>query len=307
MSHNEIVIPDDNFDIKASIKVPPDGDTNRGIILSHGCIVNRKSLSRTSYCLAEYLSNELNAYVITPDYLGETVHKNEANFDNLSKVLDASVNHLCEEYNINEVMGFGHSMGCYVLANTLKLNQKITSIVNYGGPTIDLLARRQYSFITYMMKYLTTFNYNIDTRNLFKYIFDVETSNYLIDVMLKDSQFGHENYNYIIDPFLIRELIHQLEDYHDAIKKWGKPAKLLFGTNDSLVRKSLKQMPDGFIDENISVNHMQDASHVKPCMDTESNLSKLQPIIKFYQDTYLFDINLMNVNPLQNSQSINPN
>ena len=66
-------------------------------------------------------------------------------------------------------------------------------------------------------------------------------------------------------------------------------------------------MPDGFIDENISVNHMQDASHVTPCMDTESNLSKLQPIIKFYQDTYLFDINLMNVNPLQNSQSINPN
>ena len=306
MFHNEIVIPDDNFDIKANIKVPPDVDTNRGIILSHGCIVNRKSLSRTSYCLAEHLSNELNAYVITPDYMGETVHKNDITFDALSKVLDISVNHLCEEYNINEVMGFGHSMGCYVLANTLKLNQKITSIVNYGGPTYDLLAKRQYSFITYMMKYLTSFNYNIDTRNLFKYIFDVETSSYLIDVMLKDREFGYENYDYIIDPFLIRELIQQLEVYHETIKKWGKPAQLLFGTNDSLVRKSLKQMPDRYIDENITVKHIQGASHVTPCMDTESNISKLQPIIKFFKETHLYDINLMNVNALQNSQSINP-
>lgn len=306
MSHKEIVIPNDDFDIKANIKVPPHVDTNRGIILSHGCIVNRKSLSRTSYCLAEYLSNELNAYVITPDYMGETTHKNEVNFDNLSKVLDASVNHLCEEYNINEVMGFGHSMGCYVLANALKLNPKITSIVNYGGPTFDLLAKRQYNFITYMMKYLTSFNYNIDTRNLFKYIFDVETSNYLIDVMLKDREFGHENYDYIIDPFLIRELIQQLEGYHETIKKWGKPAQLLFGTNDSLVRKSLKQMPDGFIDENITVNHIQYASHVTPCMDTESNISKLKPIIKFYKKTYLYDISLMNVNAFQNTQTINP-
>jgi len=307
VSHKEIVIPNDNFDIKANIKVPPDVDTNRGIILSHGCIVNRKSLSRTSYCLAEYLSNELNAYVITPDYMGETKHKNDVTFDALSQVLDVSINHLHEEYYIDEVLGFGHSMGCYVLANALQLNKKITSIVNYGGPTIDLLAKRRYSFITYMMKYLTTFNYNIDTRNLFKYIFDVETSNYLIDVMLKDSKFGHENYNYIIDPFLIRELIHQLEGYHETIKKWGRPTMFLYGTNDSLVRKSLKQMPDGHIDDNITVKHIQDASHVTPCMDTESNLSKLQPIIKFYQDTYLFDINLMNVNPLQNSQRINPN
>ena len=306
MSHKEIVIPNYNFDIKANIKVPPDVDTNRGIILSHGSIVNRKSLSRTSYCLAEYLSNELNAYVITPDYMGETVHKNDVTFDALSKVLDASVNHLCEVYNIDEVMGFGHSMGCYVLANNLKMNPKITSIVNYGGPTTDLLAKRQYNFINYMMKYLTSFNYNIDTRNLFKYIFDVETSNYLIDVMLKGKEFGYENYNYIIDPFLIREMILQLEAYHDTIKKWGKPAMLLFGTNDSLVRKSLKQMPDGFIDQNITVNHIQNASHVTPCMDTMSNLSKLQPIITFYQNTYLYDVHLMNVNAIQKSQRINP-
>ena len=304
MFHREIEIPSDDFDIRANIKVPDDPDTYRGIILSHGCIVNRKSLSRETYCLAEYLCTNLNAYVITPDYMGETVHKNDANFENMSKVLNTSINYLTDNYNVSEIMGFGHSMGCYVLVNTLKMNEQITSLVNYGGPTTDLLARRQYSFINYMMKYLTSFNYNIDTRNLFKYIFDVETSNYLLDVMLKDEVFGYENYNYIINPFLINELVQQLETYHETITKWGKPTMFLFGTNDSLVKKSLKQMPDGYNEDNISVKHIQDASHVTPCMDTERSLSKLQPIISFYQETYQYDLNLMNVNALQNSQRI---
>jgi pimeloyl-ACP methyl ester carboxylesterase len=302
--HREIEIPSDDFDIRANIKVPDDPDTYRGIILSHGCIVNRKSLSRETYCLAEYLCTNLNAYVITPDYMGETVHKNDVNFENMSKVLNTSINYLTDNYNASEIMGFGHSMGCYVLVNTLKMNEQITSLVNYGGPTTDLLARRQYNFINYMMKYLTSFNYNIDTRNLFKYIFDVETSNYLLDVMLKDEVFGYENYNYIINPFLIRELVQQLETYHETITKWGKPTMFLFGTNDSLVKKSLKQMPDGYNEDNISVKHIQDASHVTPCMDTERNLSKLQPIISFYQETYQYDLNLMNVNALQNSHRI---
>ena len=65
-------------------------------------------------------------------------------------------------------------------------------------------------------------------------------------------------------------------------------------------------MPDGFIDKNITVNHIQDASHVTPCMDTESNISKLKPIIKFYKKTHLYDISLMNVNAFQNTQTINP-
>jgi hypothetical protein len=286
VQHKEIVISSKENDIKADLKIPDINTTNKGIILSHGAIINRKSLSRETGSLAEYLCKTLKTHVITPDYLGETIHRNKITFDSFSDVLRKSVDYLYDIYGVNEVMGFGHSMGCYVLVNALSKNDKIKFIVNYGGPTKHVLKQRQLNLIFYMIRYFSKYNYLLDFKNLIKYIFDDETKDYFYNVMLKEDEFGYKNYNFQIDSSIFREGVKLLEEYFEIIKKWGKPTLLLFGSEDPITKKTKKHLPEGFLEDNILVKYIQNASHITPCMDTKINLEKLDPIIKFYKLIY---------------------
>ncbi len=54
---------------------------------------------------------------------------------------------------------------------------------------------------------------------------------------------------------------------------------IMFGTKDTLVKKSRDALLDGYIDENILVKHVKHASHVTPCMGSLVNLMKLDAIL----------------------------
>jgi len=280
----ELLISSQDYEIKADLKVPDDKNSRRGIVLVHGAIINRKSLSRESQCLANYLCKSLNAYVITPDYQGETKHSNLVQFNKFAEIVDISVDYLCDEYGVEDVMGFGHSMGSHVLAEAVHLNDRISHIATYGGPTEHLLRNREKGFLNYLLRYLYSFDYTVDLRNLLQYVFDKETMRFLSDVMMRDPEFGHEHYNYDLDPDLTHEGMDLLSCYFDKLKEWGKPTMIMLGTNDTLVNKSRDALPDSYIDENIFVKHIKHASHVTPCMDSLSNLKKLDALILFHRN-----------------------
>ncbi len=290
MPHEETEIAVKDYVIKVDIKIPSNTDSRIGVVLAHGGIINRKSLLRTKHCFGEYICNELGAYVIAPDFLGETVHRNKISFNNYSEILNISTKYLVEKYNLNEVMGFGHSMGCYVLANALSMNPYIGSIVNYGGPIKELEKTRQKNFLQYLLNYLTTYDYGINLRNLMKYIFDKETNRYLLNVMLKDKDYGYEHYDFNFDSHIFKDIVIILDQYFDTLKKWGKPALLLFGSNDTLTKKTCNYYKDNLIEENITIKHVHGASHVTPCMESTLNLSKLNPAISFYRKNHNIDL-----------------
>lgn len=283
MQSRELLISSPNYDIVADLKIPDDWKSRRGIVLVHGAIINRKSLSRKSQSLANYLCKSLNAYVITPDYLGETRHRNTVRFDRFGDIIDLSVDFLCDEYDVDDVMGFGHSMGSFVLADAIHLNDKISHIATYGGPTEHLLRNREKGFLNYLLGYLYSFDYKVDMRNMLHLIFDKETVRFLNEVMMRDPEFGHEYYDFNLDPDIIQDAVAILSGYFDKLRAWGKPTMIMMGTEDTLVKKSMKALPDGYLDGNILVKHVKHASHVTPCMDSLANLKKLDAILLFHR------------------------
>ncbi len=269
--HEEIDISDKKYQIKASLKIPTHKKSKLGIVLAHGGIINRQSLIRRKYSFGEYLCDELDAYVIAPDFQGETIHKNGPRYNNFSEILNITTRHLVESYDLNSVMGFGHSLGCFVLADALSGNEYLDSIVNYGGPVIELEGKRQKSFVSYLIKYLSSYNYSINVRNLLGQIFDKETCNFLEDVMLRDDEYCYGNYLFDFDSEMFTYVKQIVDDYTGLIKRWGKPALLLFGEHDGVTRKTLRFYPDKSIERNLMVMHIPKASHVTPCMDSKYN------------------------------------
>ncbi len=107
MSTKEVSISDSRFGIKADVKIPSNTESRRGIVLVHGAILNRKSLSRGTMSLAGYLCDKLNVYVLTPDFLGDTIYSKPKSFSRYCEVIDHSVNYFCDRYGLEDVMGFG--------------------------------------------------------------------------------------------------------------------------------------------------------------------------------------------------------
>ena len=283
MFHEEIEITDKNYQIKASLKIPKNKKSKTGIILAHGGIINRQSLLRKTYSFGEYLCDELGAYVIAPDFLFPTVHKHGERFSNYSEILTLSSNYLIETYNLENIMGFGHSLGSFILAKSVSANKYLDSIVTYGGPFKEFQGSRQNSFSDYLIKYLSSYGYSVNTRHLLKHIFDQETCRYLENVMLKDDEYRSDNYVFEFNSKMFQVIKELSDEYLILIKKWSKPALLLFGTQDGVTKKTLKYYPNGATEDNITINHIHDASHVTPCMNDKSQLSKLHPIITFFK------------------------
>ena len=70
MFYKVVDLTTEKFEIKASLLVPSNPKSTFGVVLSHGGIINRQSLLRMNYCFAQYLCEELEAYVIAPDFFG---------------------------------------------------------------------------------------------------------------------------------------------------------------------------------------------------------------------------------------------
>lgn len=291
MSHEEIEILDKNFHIKASIKIPEDKTSVTGIILVHGAIINRQSLIRVDYSLAEYLCRELNAFVIVPDLQGETTHRKDISFQSFSDIVKITTKHFAETYDLENITGFGHSMGCFVLAQYIKKHDMMNKIVNYGGPIRELEITRQRSFLDYLVRYLSEYDYSLNIRNLMRYIFDKETCDYLDDVMLKEAAYCSENYNYVFESSMFLDFKNIVDEYTEIIKRWDKPALLLFGTEDGVTKKTLNHYADNTIDDNLIFKHIRGASHITPCMNSRYQLSKFEPAVKFMKNKKLSENN----------------
>lgn len=283
MFHEEIGISSKKYDIKASIKIPSNDSSSIGVILSHGGVINRHSLVRKGYSFGEYLCEELGAYVIAPDFLGETVHKQEINFRNFSEILNITTKYFVEKYSLSRIMGFGHSIGSLILIQALKENNYLESIVNYGSPIKEYSGKRQTRFIEYLINYISTYDYSINIRHLLKYIFDEETCIYLENVMLVDEKYNGENYNFNFESNMIKDMLASIYTSINHIKDWNKPTLFIFGSKDGVTKNTIKHYKHGVIDGNIRFHHIPDASHVTPCMDTKLQLSKLSPTISFYR------------------------
>lgn len=280
----EVLISDSRFSIKVDVKIPRTTESRRGVVLVHGGMLNRKSLSRDTLSLAGYLCDALNAYVITPDYLGDTTYSQPRTLNRFCEVVDYSLAYFCAHYGLEDIMGFGHSLGSYIITKVAKLNDNISHLVTYGGPTDHILKNRQRGFIQYLIKYLQSFDYGVDLREMLPYLFDGETSRYLKEVMMVEPEYSGENYDFTLDPKLVQDLVEYLGSYLDDLKEWGKPAMLLYGTNDSVVSNSMRHLPDGHRMDNILVKHVKGASHVTPCMDSLANMKKLDPMLLFHRN-----------------------
>ncbi len=278
------MISNKKYSVKADLWVPEDTESRRAVCLVHGMIIHRKSLSRDSMSLAGYLCDKLNAYVIVPDYLGETEYRFPKRFSRFAEVVDLSIRYLCADYGVDDVMGFGHSMGSYVVSDAALLNDHISHLVTYGGPTDHVIKNRQKGFINYLIKYLYSFDYKVDLRNMLHYVFDKETMRYLNNVMTVDPEYRGDLFDYYLDPEIIQDAVGILTEYLAKLKAWGKPVMLMFGNYDSVVEKSLKAMPDGTRIDNIIVKHIKSASHVTPCMDSLMNMKKMDPMVLFHRN-----------------------
>ena len=283
MLHEELDIHDTKYQIKASLKIPDNENSKTGIILVHGIIINRHSLSRGTYSLAEYLCKELEAYIITPDLLGETIYKNPTKFKDYSEIINITADYLTEKYGIDELMGFSHSMGSYSLAQSVHSNNKFKSIVNFGSPIKEVDKISKITFIKSLIKYISFIKPSINMKIVTNYIFDKETCNYLHDVMMKNERFGYMKYDFNIDLKMCMDVFNIIDEHINLIKKWGKPTLLIFGTLDTLVDITRSHYYDGYVDENITIKHIPECSHVTPCMESVNQLSKLYPIIQFYK------------------------
>ena len=102
--------------------------------------------------------------------------------------------------------------------------------------------------------------------------------------MIKNERFGYMNYDFNIDLQMFMDVFNIIDEYINLIKKWGKPTLLLFGTLDTLVDITRSHYYDGYVDENITIKHIPECSHVTPCMESVNQLSKLYPIIQFYKN-----------------------
>jgi pimeloyl-ACP methyl ester carboxylesterase len=292
MIKEDIDISTDDYVIKASIKIPKYTRSRNGIILSHGSIINRQSLLRNENSFADYLSAKLDAHVIAPDVLGETRHLNGQLFSNFSEIINLTSDYFIDKYDLDSLVGFGHSMGSYVLAQAVQSNPNIDAIANYGGPILEL--SKGSGFIKYLANYLTSYKYNLNTKNILKYIFDEETCRYLLDVMLVEEEYKGDNYLFEFESSLYLDIMNVITGYLDLIKNWGKPALLLFGSEDKVTKTTFKHFSDNEIDENVQFKYLSRASHVTPCMRSHSQLSKLEPVALFFSEIFGENISKMN-------------
>jgi len=283
MHHAEITIEEGVYEIRADLKSPVNG-SDRGVILAHGGIVNRKSLSRTGFCLAEYLCRELDAYVLTPDLIGETrVHKSGwSSFEDSVNILGISIDYLSDVLGVERIVGFGHSLGSHVLANAVESSRKVIAASTYGGPTTPGNMGRYLKYMSGLLKIGLLRKMKVSV-NDFSKLFDEETRDYFFNVMMKRDEYGGDHYNLEYEFSYLLDSIDFLISYLDRFRDWNRPALVSFGENDSVVRFSRHRYRDTERMGNIEFRVIPGGCHITPCREEPVEISKLRPIRDFLE------------------------
>ena len=282
MLHREIDICGRRWNIRADLKAV-DRPSDVGVVLVHGGIVNRNSLSRESFSMAEYLSRKLNAVVLTPDYLGETTYdRDPAEYGDAVSISNTCVDYLTDEMGVETVLGFGHSMGCSILADVANMNPKIAGISTYGAP---IFFERYFRFANLLRVVLKNTDKIIETISMrrWMWVFDRETLAYYYDVMQRNPQYGATHYTYEYPSSFLMGFFNALINCRRELERWTKPSLMLYGKKDSLVSVSKLLYPNGWSNKNIHVRHIEDCCHVTPCREEPHELQKLEQIIPFFK------------------------
>ncbi len=283
MHHAEITIEEGVYEIRADLKSPVNG-SDLGVILAHGGIVNRKSLSRTGFCMAEYLCRELDAYVLTPDLMGETrVHKSGgSSFEDSVNVLGICIDYLSDVLGVERIVGFGHSLGSHVLANAVESRRKVVAASTYGGPTAPGNMGRYLKYMSGILK-VDFMRHRTVSVNDFSKLFDEETREYFYNVMMKREEYGGNHYNLEYEFSYLLDSIDFLINYVDKFSSWGRPVLVSFGENDSVVRASRHRYGDTESLGNIEFRVIPGGCHITPCREEPVEVSKLRPIRDFLE------------------------
>lgn len=283
MHHAEITIEEGVYEIRADLKSPVNG-SDWGVILAHGGIVNRKSLSRTGFCMAEYLCRELGAYVLTPDMMGETrVHKSGGlSFEDSVDILGISIDYLSDVLGVERIVGFGHSLGSHILANAVGSRRKVVAASTYGGPTAPGNMGRYLKYMSGILKVGFLRNMKVSV-NDFSKLFDEETREYFFNVMMKRDEYGGSHYNLEYELSYLLDSIDFLINYVDRFSSWGRPVLVSFGENDSVVRASRQRFGDTERIGNIEFRVIPGGCHITPCREEPVEVSKLRPIRDFLE------------------------
>ena len=282
MPHKELFICGHRSNIKADLKIP-DNPLNVGIIMSHGGIVNRNSLSRSTLSLAEYFSRRLNAYVLTPDLLGETIYDRDTiEYSDGVNLLSTCIDYLADEMGVDRILGFGHSMGCTLLADAAYYNPKMLAISTYGGP---LSFERYWKLLNPLGKVMNKLEGHLSEISLKKlmWIFDEETVSYYYNVMTKKKEYGSNHYNFDYPYQYMMGFFRSFVNYTRELERWSKPSLVLYGKKDSFVRFSRFLFPDGYRDKKVLVKHIDNGCHVTPCREEPLEILKMEPVIPFFQ------------------------
>lgn len=283
MHHAEITIEEGVYEIRADLKSTVNG-SDWGVILAHGGIVNRKSLSRTGFCMAEYLCRELGAYVLTPDMMGETrVHKSGGlSFEDSVNILGISIDYLSDVLGVERIVGFGHSLGSHILANAVGSCRKVVAASTYGGPTAPGNMGRYLKYMSGILKVGFLRNMKVSV-NDFSKLFDEETREYFFNVMMKRDEYGGNYYNLEYELSYLLDSIDFLINYIDRLSSWGRPVLVSFGENDSVVRASRQRFGDTEKMGNIEFRVIPGGCHITPCREEPVEVSKLRPIRDFLE------------------------
>jgi pimeloyl-ACP methyl ester carboxylesterase len=283
MHHAEVTIEEGAYEIRADLKSPVNG-SDRGVILAHGGIVNRKSLSRTGFCMAEYLCRELDAHVLTPDMTGETrVHKpGEPSLEDSMEILEVSIDYLSDVIGVDRIAGFGHSIGSHILANVVESCGKVVAASTYGGPTIPGSNGHYLSLMGKLLKvgFLRHLTVSVDE---FSKFFDEETREYFYNVMMKRDEYGGNLYDLEYKVGYLMDSMDFFTSYIDRFRNWGRPTLVSFGESDSIVRSSRQRYRDRERVGNVEFRVIPGGCHITPCREEPDKVSKLKPIRDFLE------------------------
>jgi pimeloyl-ACP methyl ester carboxylesterase len=283
MLHAEITLEEGVYEVRADLKSPANG-SDRGVILAHGGIVNRKSLSRTGFCLAEYLCRELDAHVLTPDLSGETrVHRSDGpTLKDSVGILELSIDHLSEVIGAERIVGFGHSLGSHMLANVAESSGKVVAASTYGGPSVSGGAGRYLNYIGKLLNvgFLRHLTMSVDD---FSKIFDEETREYFYDVMMRREDYGGSHYTLEYELGYLMGSVGFFNGYIGRFNRWGKPALVTFGDRDSVVSSSIQRYRDVERVGNVEFRIIPGGCHITPCREEPEELYKLRPIRDFLE------------------------
>jgi pimeloyl-ACP methyl ester carboxylesterase len=282
MRYLEYAFEDDQYRVNVDITIP-EYESIVGIVLLHGGIVNRKSLSRKRNSLATHFGQKLNAYTITPDFFGESKvkSKNHATIENWINIAERVVHHLEDKYDVEKIICFGHSLGSIILADVVNNVDSIDAIATYGGPTnLDCNGFRMRQIFRLIERLMPDFldHVGLSTISMF---FDNETRKYFYNQILGNPEYNFRFNKNDYDLDFIRDVIDLTSDYINRIIDSCKPALFMFGSGDRTTYFSKRHLPDFYKMHNISVRHILNGHHITPCRKEACELSKLNPFIEY--------------------------